>query len=264
MTNQIQSIPLDKLVPHPANPNKMSKANFVKLVRNIERTGRYEPLIVRSIQQSINRQERKVLRGKTEILESSAVSACSAVKEYCCFQIINGHHRWLALKELGKKEADAIVWDIDDEQADILLATLNRLCGQDVLEKKLALLKRLSEKMQTAELAKLLPQTKAHIEKLTYLHLSRVSSIKNRESSFSNPLVFFVSDEQQQVIETALNFALQDNKPAKYLACRFTAGSDPKIRPTKAARRASALSAICRYYLDHKQAQIKALLGFKE
>jgi hypothetical protein len=47
MANVIRSIGLDKLVAHPDNPNKMSKANLAKLVRNIERTSRYEPLIVR-------------------------------------------------------------------------------------------------------------------------------------------------------------------------------------------------------------------------
>ncbi len=239
MTNQIQSIPLDKLAPHPANPNRMSKANFAKLVRNIERTGRYEPLIVRPV---------------------------SGIEHPDCFQIINGHHRWLALKKLGRKEADAIVWDIDDEQADILLATLNRLCGQDVLEKKLALLKRLNERMQTSELAKLLPQTKAQLEKLIKLDSQQVSSIEYRALSFSNPLVFFVSDEQQQVIEAALNFALQDN-PAPIRdrtgVLDYSYTNPPNDRRTKATKRASALSAICQYYLDHKQAQIKALLGFQ-
>ena len=47
MANSIQSIALDKLVAHPDNPNRMSKANFAKLIRNIKRTGRYEPLVVR-------------------------------------------------------------------------------------------------------------------------------------------------------------------------------------------------------------------------
>ena len=47
MVNKIQSIALDKLVAHPDNPNRMSKAKFAKLLRNIERTGRYEPLVVR-------------------------------------------------------------------------------------------------------------------------------------------------------------------------------------------------------------------------
>ena len=184
MSNAIQSIALDKLVPHPDNPNRMSKANFAKLVRNIKRTGRYEPLIVRPCPQT---------KGD-------------------CFQIINGHHRAKALAELGYETADVIVWDIDDEQADILLATLNRLGGSDILQKKLALLKRLEQSAvggQTRELAKLLPQTAKQIERLTSLKdsLRRAASIEHRASSFANPLVFFLTDEQSADVEDALFLA---------------------------------------------------------
>ena len=100
MTNSTQSIALDKLAAHPDNPNQQSKVNFAKLVRNIERTGRYEPLIVRPCPDKAER-----------------------------FQIINGYHRCHALAKLGYKTADCIVWDIDNEETDILLTTLNRLGG---------------------------------------------------------------------------------------------------------------------------------------
>jgi len=49
MADSIQSIPLSKLVDHPDNPNHMSSSTFAKLVRNIERTGRYEPIVVRPL-----------------------------------------------------------------------------------------------------------------------------------------------------------------------------------------------------------------------
>ena len=45
--NRMTSMPIDKLVAHPGSPNRMSKRNFARLVRNIERIGCYEPLIVR-------------------------------------------------------------------------------------------------------------------------------------------------------------------------------------------------------------------------
>ncbi|MHC4624131.1 MAG: ParB/RepB/Spo0J family partition protein, partial [Planctomycetota bacterium] len=87
MRNSVHSIALDKLASHPDNPNRQSKANFAKLVRNIARTGRYEPLIVRPHPEK---------------------------EGY--YQIINGHHRRRALSELGYEAADCIVWDVDDEQ----------------------------------------------------------------------------------------------------------------------------------------------------
>ena len=150
--NRVSRIAIDKFVAHPDNPNRMSKANFTKLIRNIEQTGRYEPLIVRPCPQKNCH---------------SCASRNPDDDRISCFQIINGHHRWQALRELGYKTAEAIVWDIDDTDTDILLATLNRLGGSDILEKKLVLLKRLNQRMDTRELAKLLPQTTKQIERLT-------------------------------------------------------------------------------------------------
>lgn len=189
MLNQVQSIALDKLVAHPDNPNRMSKAKFAKLIRNIERTGRYEPLVVRPCPQ-----------------------------EPDCFQIINGHHRWRTLKELGYKTAEAVVWDVNDQDTDILLATLNRLGGSDVLDKKLALLKRLNKSAfdgRTAKLAKLLPQTSNQIKRLTELAISDCrKAVENRKSQILNPLVFFLNDKQQEVVAKALSATMSERKPA--------------------------------------------------
>lgn len=209
MTNMIQSIEINKFVPHPDNPNRMSKANFAKLVRNMKRTGRYEPLVVRP---------------------------CPGKPGY--FQIINGHHRWQALLQLGFKQADAVVWDIDDQQTDILLATLNRLGGSDVLEKKLALLSRLNQQMDARCLSRLLPQTAKQIECLTNLKnsLFRATSEEQRATSFARPLIFFVDDRQQRIIEEAMSLA------KKCLAPQFTGGSS-------AMRNVMALTVIAEAYL---------------
>ncbi|MFZ0035693.1 MAG: ParB/RepB/Spo0J family partition protein [Sedimentisphaerales bacterium] len=203
MTNTVQTIEIEKLVAHPDNPNQQSKVNFSKLVRNIERTGRYEPIVVRPHPQGGD-----------------------------CFQIINGHHRWRALAKLGYKAADCVVWDIDDEQTDILLATLNHLCGTDELGKKLSLLNRLNKRMGTGELAKLLPQTAKQIGRLTNLKMpSRPAEMDAK--CFSNPMVFFVNDSQQEVIEGALSSA-------------------QKLRSekTKALRRAAALAHIAGEFIN--------------
>ncbi|MHC4337532.1 MAG: ParB/RepB/Spo0J family partition protein, partial [Planctomycetota bacterium] len=175
MTNSIKSIPLDKLDAHPDNPNEQSRVNFGKLVRNIERTGLYEPLIVRPSSDK---------RGH--------------------FQIINGHHRCHALMRLGYESADCIVWDIDDEQTDILLATLNRLGGSDNLGKKLKLLKRLNRRFEDGELAKLLPLKQKQIERLANLKVPS-GPAKINAKHFLSPLVFFVRDAQQRQIENALS-----------------------------------------------------------
>jgi ParB-like chromosome segregation protein Spo0J len=206
MTNSIRSITLDKLEIHPDNPNKQSKVIFAKLVRNIERTGRYEPLIVRP-----------------------------CVKKAGRFQIINGHHRCQALVRLGYETADCIIWDINDEETNILLTTLNRLGGSDQLGKKLKLLKRLNKRLEYHELAKLLPQTAKQIERLTKLK-KPIAPAKINAGSFANPLVFFVNDMQQQQIEKALSLV-----------------KDPKSKMTRAAKRAAALARIAQTFLNMKK-----------
>ena len=241
MTNEIKSIAIDKLVPHPNNPNRMSKANFRKLVRNIEQTGRYEPLIVRPQAFSC---------GRHDHCQSVAGTATDNQVRSSVYQIINGHHRWQALKELGYKTADAVVWDIDDEQTDMLLATLNRLGGSDVLEKKLELLRRLNTSLETKKLAKLIPQSKKHIERLLNMKLP----IKPSEAkAFARPIVFFLNNEQSAVVEDAL-----------FLACLAVAGTatDPTVNCgakglTKAAKKAEGLAEIARFFLSFSKSTAK-------
>jgi len=200
MANQIQTIEIDRLIAHPDNPNRMSKDRFAKLVRNIERTGRYEPIVVRP--------------------------------KGFAFEIINGHHRVKALQQLGHKTADVVVWEVDDHEADILLATLNRLAGSDVLEKKLALLKRLNEQTKARELARLLPHNAKQIERLTNLKLPTAPA-EIDANCFAIPLMFFVNNEQHKIIRHALSLVQSTRKET-----------------TKAKRNAAALTRIARSYID--------------
>lgn len=175
MKSKIRRIRLEKLMPHPDNPNRMSRANFAKLVRNIKRTGQYEPLVVRP---------HPNLTG--------------------FFQIINGQHRCRALKALGHERVDAVVWSASDEDTDILLTTLNRLGSRDILDKKLTLLRRLDARMPTRDLAKLVPQTRGQLERLIH-HKPLSQAMVRRADAFAMPVVFFVDKTQQEAIETALS-----------------------------------------------------------
>lgn len=202
MENSIQSIPLEKLVFHPDNPNKMSKTTFAKLVRNIESSGRYEPLIVRP-----------------------------HPKADGCFEIINGHHRCEALAKLGYERGDCVVWEISDEETDVLLLTLNRLGGSDDLSKKLAVLKRLNKRIKVANLAKLLPQTTKQIERLTKTKPLVVP--KQANGFFVKPMVFFLTNTQHQIVEGAMALV-----------------AEPKTKMTKAAKRTAALVIISKHYME--------------
>jgi len=118
------------------------------------------------------------------------------------------------LQELGYKAVDVVVWDIDDKDTDILLATLNRLGGSDVLDKKLALLKRLNQQMEVGKLAKLLPQTAKRIERLASILDTRISIPNEHPTSRIQyrALVFFINDEQREIIEKAVSGALSEVK----------------------------------------------------
>ena len=206
MRTKISQIPLDKLVPHPGNPNRMSRANFEKLVRNIDRTGRYEPLVVRP---------------------------CPGQRDY--FQIINGHRRCEALRRLGHETAEAVVWNVDDEQTDLLLATLNRLQGRDTLDKKLALLRRLSVALEIRQLAQLLPQTGGQLERLVHAK-PLAQGLSEKPGVFAKPMVFFADPAQEHMIEEAL--------------ARVT---DVPNGQTRRIRRATALTRIVRFFVDRDE-----------
>jgi len=167
-------IPLEKLLPHPENPNRMSKQTFEKLKTHIKQTGNCEPLIVRKHPEIENH-----------------------------FEIINGHHRADALRQIGETFADCVVWNVDDDQARVLLATLNRLGGKDELAAKIELIKNLSEKFNIKELAKLLPDTKQAIEKLKDI-TKPLPGIADNSKLFLNTLVFLLDDAQIKIVESAL------------------------------------------------------------
>jgi hypothetical protein len=202
MTNQIHTVTIDRLAAHPDNPNRMSKANFTKLVRNIKRTGRYEPLVVRP-------------KGD-------------------CFQVINGHHRLQALQKLGFKTAEVVIWEVDDNETDMLLASLNRLTGSDELDKKLILFKRLNDRLQAGELAKLLPQSAKQIEQLANLKMP-TEPARLIDHSFAKPLVFFLSSQQQEIVDNAISITQQ--------------GQDPGA---KAQAKAAAIAYIAQCFIDSR------------
>jgi len=235
----IQSIALDRLIAHPDNPNRMSSSSFAKLVRNIEQTGRYEPLIVRPYRAS----SIKHLGAERKPLEGSTANRSR-------FQIINGYHRWQALRQLGYKRADVIAWDVDDGQADLLLATLNRLAGCDELSRKISLLKKLSKKMNARELSKLIPQTPGQIKRLVNLRIPKAPA-KPSLAGFANPLVFFVTDEQKKVIEEALLFArVRCHSLAEH---RESSAEHQASGLTKAEAKAETLTLIAQHFIDEQR-----------
>ena len=200
-SNTIFQIPVERLFAHPLNPNRMTQATFEKLKSHIARTGNYEPLIVRA--------------------HPDIDSA---------FEIINGHHRLKALKKLNRQMADCIEWNVDDNETMLLLTTLNRLGGTDELSTKSELIQNLSQKYNSKELAKLLPDTKATIEKLKDI-TKPIMNLAEDSKAFLNTLVFCLDDAQADIIKQALDAAIEPDKSKTF-----------------AQRKADALTKIANHY----------------
>ena len=178
MSNLIQRIDLEKLRAHPENPNEMRQADFTKLRNHIKETGLYEPIVVR--------------RHPSEAGE---------------YEIINGHHRVEVLRELGENCADCVVWDTDDDQTRILLATLNRLGGSDEVGKKLELYRKLSETFDSAKLSKMLSESREKIDKLLALNQASINLPVSMPGAVPEAVVFFLSGDQKAVVERAIESA---------------------------------------------------------
>lgn len=171
--NEVLRIGLDLLVDHPANANVMGRGMFGKLVGAIGRSGRYEPVVVRRVEGESDK-----------------------------YQIINGHHRVRALRELGYSEAECVVWDVDDDEALVLLASLNRLVGKDDAMKKLSLVRELAGRYEVKELARRLPVGAKSIERM--LSAGREKIAKEEGEVFLCAEVFMLTAEQKEVVEAGV------------------------------------------------------------
>ena len=179
-------VPIERLRPHPANANVMSEERLEKLARNIAREGRYPPVIVRPHPD-----------GSGD------------------YQIIDGHQRVEVAGRLGEAEVLCFPWPCDDETALLLLATLNRLEGEDVPLKRAGLLQQLSTLLPPEELALLLPEDAGAItDTLGLLELDAeklmaelTQAAERVDANLPRTIAFAVSAEDEQAIEEAIRFA---------------------------------------------------------
>lgn len=169
---------------HPENSNFMNAEMLKKLRRHIERTGRYEPLTVRPYPWE---------EGK--------------------FQVINGHNRLRVLRALNYQTAHCVVWNVDDDQARLYLATLNRLSGSDVPERRAALLENLLATFDVNELSTLLPDDRKQIEELERLSRLEPEEFTGRttiEEKFEVPVIlnFMLEESEAKEVNLALGLIL--------------------------------------------------------
>ena len=205
-------VPLDDLLPHPLNANVMSDELQAKLMAHIKRTGRYPHLIVRS-----------------------------HPEEHEKYEVLDGHHRLVVLRELGYTEARCDVWSVDDREAKLLLATLNRLEGQDAPFRRAQLIHELLGEMSIEDMAGLLPETDRQIEDLHALlefPAEEIAELLDQEAAEEEKVLprvisFVVTADQEKLIEQAVE-----------LASDGTAGRDRKAR---------GLTSLAKRYMEGRE-----------
>ena len=188
-----RSVPVADLVPHPLNANVMSEELREKLRAHIKRTGRYPFVIVRPHPDQTGK-----------------------------YQVLDGHHRVAILRGLGHKEVRCDVWDVSDREAKLLLATLNRLEGQDLPIRRAALIHELLGEMNLVDLSGLLPETDKQLEELHSLlefpaeEIAALLEAEAEESEKTLPQVisFVVTPEQAETISQAIELA-SDGTPGR-------------------------------------------------
>lgn len=189
----VKKIPLTDLLPHPLNANVMEENLLEKLKAHIKASGRYPFLIVRPHPE---------VEGK--------------------YETIDGHHRVAVLKELNFETARCDVWDINDRETKLLLATLNRLEGQDVPIRRAQLVHELLNEINTSDLAGLLPEEENQITELHALLEFPAEEIaakleeeaEETEKVMPRVMSFVVTPEQEELISNAIEKA-SDGKPGK-------------------------------------------------
>ncbi|MBI4284132.1 MAG: ParB N-terminal domain-containing protein [Chloroflexi bacterium] len=202
----LHNIPVELLVAHPENSNFMNAETTRKLRRHIERAGRYEPLTVRPHPGE---------KGK--------------------FQVINGHNRLRILRALNYETALCVVWNIDDNQTRLYLATLNRLSGSDVPERRAALIENLFTAFDTNELSSLLPDNEKQIEelkRLSHVELGELTGHEITGEKFEVPVIltFMLGESEAKEVNLALDLIVDtDNKKLS---------------------RSQALAGLARFYLE--------------
>jgi hypothetical protein len=215
----LQWIPLDALVPHPENSNRMPPRLLVKLKAHIQRTGLYEPLVVRPINSERGVRNAEcgadgddppafpVPSPESSVPPLPSVSAPhSALRAPSSqYQILNGHHRAQVLRELGHTHARCDVWEVDDQEARVLLATLNRLEGRDDPSARASLVANLSAGQSPKDLAALLPEPADAVERLLKLAAPPPAPLDPGDfPALPRPMTFFLTEEQHALVSEAL------------------------------------------------------------
>lgn len=134
-----KTINVDNIQANTWNYNEQSKLIYEKEKLSIHNHGFLEPILVRSI-------------GNDQ------------------YEIIDGYHRWLAVRELGGKEIPVIdLGEVSDEMAKTMTITMNELGGEPNDVKLSKILVSIAEESNVEDLAEELPYDEKELQRLMKL-----------------------------------------------------------------------------------------------
>lgn len=195
----MQTIPLAKLHAHPDNANVMREADLSTLVRLMSESGDYPALIARP---------HPTIEGE--------------------FEMLDGHHRKLALERMGRAEARCEVWEVDDDRATLLLLTLNRLRGEDDPYRRAALVRQAAVRMELRELAARLPEDARKLKKLLAVNEAPSAPRPPRApDDLPRAITFFLTAGQRRCLCRKLAEVSKDRSEAIVMLLGLDAGTRP-------------------------------------
>ena len=117
------------------------------------------------------------------------------------------------LRALNYQTAHCVVWNLDNDQTRLYLATLNRLSGSDVPERRAALLENLLATFDINELSTLLPDDKKQLEELERLSRLELDEFREQptiEEKLDVPVIlsFMLAESVTKEVNLALDLVL--------------------------------------------------------
>ncbi len=201
-------MPLDLLREAPWNPNEADEGTLRRLGASLERFGVVVPLVVRSVGDA--------------------------------YEVLSGNQRLKVLRGQGPTTAPCVEIQADDARARLLAQALNRVHGEDDLNRKAALVKDILAAMSAEEAAAVLPDTAEALRGLASIREANAASLAEQVSGWAaverakaesglHVTSFSLSAAQKDAVERAVGLMLP----------RLGTTHDPN-------RRGIALAEVCR------------------
>jgi len=219
---EVREIPLNLLHEASWNANAMDEVMLARLANSLCRFGTVLPLVVRPIKEG--------------------------------FEVVAGNQRLRIYREQGMDTVPCVTVSLDDVQARFLAQALNRIHGDDDINRKAVLVKQILSELAEEDVLAILPETASSLQALASLGKQTADSMAAALSAWDRAksvrlerISFPFTAEQKQIVEEAIEeamFQIEDDGPNK---------------------RGAALALICKQWLngDEVQTPIHNSLGGK-